>query len=148
MNRRGIWHPWRHLRRHHPHWNVRFTELPDGVCGLTDFAAAEIVLDRDLTQVERRCTLTHELEHVARGPVVDDDQAAAREEAAVDELAARRLVSLRELMDALLWSDHEHDVADELWVDVPTLKTRLATLAEHEHTAIVQRLHAADRWHP
>jgi hypothetical protein len=143
---RGIWHPWRHLRHHHPHINVRFADLPEGLLGYTDHARGEVVLDRSLTQVERRCTLTHELEHVHRGPVPLDPCLADREEAVVDGIAARRLVSLRELIEALLLSNHEHDVADELWVDVPTLRTRIAGLADAERAAIEDRLISSDHW--
>lgn len=148
MSRRGTWHPWRHLNTDHAHLEVRFTDLPDGLLGYTDLARGVVVLDKRLTQVERRCTLTHELEHVHRGPVPADPGLAAREESIVDRIAARRLVTLGELIDALLWSDREHDVADQLWVDIPTLRTRLADLAAHERAAIVERLRAAERWHP
>lgn len=141
-----MWHPWRHLSTDHAHLEVRFTDLPDGLLGYTDLARGVVVLDKRLTQVERRCTLTHELEHVHRGPVPADPALAAREEHTVDQLAARRLVSLRDLIDALLWSQHEHEVADELWVDVPTLRTRLADLAAHEREAITARLQGSGYW--
>jgi len=146
MSARGIWHPWQHLRHHHPHVTVRFADLPDGLLGYTDHATGEVVLDQSLLQVERRCTLTHELEHVHRGPVPADPWLAEREERIVDELAARRLVTLGDLIGALLWSDNEHDVADELWVDIPTLRTRIAALAADERDAIEERLAASERW--
>jgi hypothetical protein len=144
MTQRGIWHPWRHLRHHHPHVIVRFADLPNGLLGYTDLPGGVIVLDRQLTQTERRCTVTHELEHVHRGPVPADPALAAREEAVVDQLAARRLVSLRELVGALMWSRDEHEVADELWVDVATLRTRIAGLAAAERAAIDERLADAE----
>ena len=75
------------------------------------------------------------------------DELLERDEpSVVDGIAARRLVSLKELIEALLLSHHEHDVADELWVDVPTLRTRIAGLAEAERTAIEERLHSSDHW--
>ncbi len=42
------------------------------------------------------------------------------------------------LVDALRWSQHPREIADRLWVDEPTLHTRMATLdpietAELEH---------------
>ena len=140
MSPRGIWHPWRHLRHHHEHVTVLFAELPDGLIGYTVLCWFWFVIGASLTQVERRCTLTHELEHIRRGPLPPDPHLAAREENVVDELAARRLVSLRQLIDALLWSDHEYEVADELWVDVPTLRARIASLAAEERAAIDARL--------
>lgn len=146
MTTRGIWHPWRHLAHHHPRTVVRFADLPDGLLGYTDLSAGVIWLDRSLTQVERRCTLTHELEHVHRGHIPRDPVLLAREEDLVEQLSARRLVSLRELIDALLWSDHESEVADELWVDGPTLRARIAGLAADERAAIEERLHESGRW--
>jgi len=125
---------------------VRFTDLPIGLLGYTDFARRVVWLDRSLTQVERRCTVTHEDIHLHRGPVPSDPHLAAKEEAIVDGIAARRLVSLRQLIDALLWSDNPAEVADELWVDVPTLKARLKGLADHERLAIEQRLADAKEW--
>lgn len=125
---------------------MRFADLPNELLGYTDLPAGEIVLDRRLSQVERRCTLTHELEHVHRGPLPADPCLAAREEAVIDGIAARRLVSLGELIEALLWSDRPTEVADELWVDLPTLKTRIAGLAAEERAAIEERMAAADQW--
>lgn len=97
-----------------------------------------IWLCRTLTQVERRCTLTHELIHQERG-LVADPAAAAREELVVDEIAARRLITLPALIDGLRWSRQPRELADQLWVDEPTLHTRMNTLdplevAELEHT--------------
>lgn len=148
MTRRGTWHPWRHLRHHHPHVTVRFADLPPGLLGYTDHAAGEVVLDRRLTQTERRCTVTHEDVHLHRGPMPADPVLAAREEQLCDEVAARRLVPLREAIDALLWSDNEHEVAEELWVDVPTLRARIAALTAGERAAIDDRMREAGRWHP
>ncbi|WP_234802321.1 hypothetical protein [Mycolicibacterium fortuitum] len=89
---------------------------------------ARIWLCRTLTQAERRCTLTHELVHHERGPVPADPAAAAREEQIVDEIAARRLITLPQLADGLRWSRQPRELAEHLWVDQPTLQTRMATL--------------------
>lgn len=103
-----------------------------------------IWLARGLTQAERRCTLTHELVHRERGPVPGDPVAAAREEQLVDEIAARRLITTPALVDALRWTRDPHQLAEHLWVDDPTLNTRMTTLdplevAELEH-------HLEDQW--
>lgn len=149
MTQRGpIHHPWRRLRHHHPNITVEYLDLPDGLLGYTDVAAGRIVLDRSLTQVERRSVLTHELEHVDRGGVVADPHLSDREELIVDRLASRRLIRLRHLIEALLWSRHPHEVADDLWVDVPTLQARLDNLTADEHAAITDRLTEAGTWTP
>lgn len=64
---------------------------------------ARIWLCRTLAQAERRCTLTHELVHRERGPVPTDPAAAAREEQIVDEITARRLITLSQLAEGLRW---------------------------------------------
>lgn len=103
-----------------------------------------IWLSRALTQAERRCTLTHELVHRERGPVPGDPAGAEREERIVDEIASRRLITPTALIDGLRWTRNPAELANHLWVDEPTLKTRMATLdplevAELEH-------HLEDQW--
>lgn len=134
------WHPWRHAAEHYPDIEIHcHRELPGNLWGLTDFRARTIWLCKRLRQVHRRCTLTHEIVHLERGPIPDDPAAAAREERIVDEIAARRLITLPQLIDGLRWTrDDADDLADTLWVDRPTLKTRMDTLdpievAELEH---------------
>lgn len=103
-----------------------------------------IWLCKTLTQAERRCTLTHELVHRERGPVPVDPLDATREERIVDEIAARRLITFDALTDGLRWSRQPRELAEHLWVDEPTLQTRMNTLdpievAELEH-------HLEDQW--
>lgn len=141
----GEWHPWRALRSL-VDWTLRWGHLPDGVLGETDWEARTVTLRHGLTQAERRSTLTHELEHVARGPVPVYCQ--AREERAVDEAAARRLIRFDRLVDAMVWSLDEYELAELLWVDVPTVVTRLATLTVEESSVLVDRLDAAELLNP
>ena len=133
------WHPWRHAAEHYPDVIINCQrELPDRIWGLTSFSPRRIWLCKRLRQVHRRCTLTHELIHLERGPLPADPALAAREERIVDELASRRLIELPHLADGLRWTRDLTELADTLWVDTPTLQTRLATLdpaevAELEH---------------
>ncbi|MGA5467141.1 hypothetical protein [Mycobacterium sp. NPDC050041] len=131
------------LRDHHADVDVvcRYP-LPDRIMGLQ--LGRRIWLCATLTQAERRCTLTHELVHRERGPMPVEPIAAAREERLVDEIAARRLITTPALVDALRWTRHPAELADHLWVDEPTLQTRMTTLdplevAELEH-------HLEDQW--
>ena len=70
--------------------------------------------------------------------------ARSREEEAVNALAARKLIEIRELGEALAWSLDPHEVADELWVDVPTLEARLRHLHPSEVHYLRRRLAALD----
>lgn len=135
--------PWRHLRSM-PHVRLRLTcdeaEL-DGAQAWWYPDLVEIVLDARLPQTDRRCALAHELVHAERGdgpcvtPVLE-----LRQEHAVDVEAARRLIGLPELADALGWAHGPAEVADELWVDLAMLQVRLATLTAAEQAYLRQRL--------
>lgn len=125
---------------------LRFEDLVDDL-GYWDPDSRTIVLDRNQTQAERRCTLAHELEHVARGdenithvsPVL-----AARQEIAACTRAARRLIPLEALISALLWSQDERELAEVLNVDEDTIRVRLLTLTPGEHSVIDERLWDAE----
>ncbi|ORI13476.1 hypothetical protein [Rhodococcus sp. 1168] len=134
------WHPWRHLRDHHPHVHVTY---PDGGTGcLGRWTEDGIEINRHSNQRERRCTLTHEIVHVERGPVPKDLRLARREETIVDCIAARRLIELDRLVDVLAWNRHRVDdeAAEELWVDLPTLIARVRNLTEDERSFINREL--------
>lgn len=141
------WHPWRVLNIEHSDIDVSCRHrLPDQIMGLQ--RGARIWLCRTLNQAERRCTLTHELVHRERGPLPADRDAAAREERIVDEIASRRLITLPSLVDALRWSRHPRELADQLWVDEPTLQTRMVTLDPIEVAELEHRLEDGWRWIP
>lgn len=136
-------HPWRVLRSL-PEWTVRFVDLPDGMLGGTDHEGRVIYLARGLTQAQRRATLAHELQHVDRGPV--PPALVELDEAEVDQAAARELIPLASLVEAVQWC-HEQDVAEmaeELWVDPDTLLTRLQHLHPAERHAITCAVRARE----
>lgn len=136
-------HPWRDLRAL-AHVVVHHVDLRPGVWGASD-GDCRIWLDRRLGQVERRCTLAHELEHLRRG---DHGCQNAATEADVAAAAARYLLpDPHHVADALVWARGDLEVAaDELWVDEPTLRARLD--ARHLHPAeraiIVRRINALE----
>lgn len=113
--------------------------------GATDHGARIIVLDKRLTQAERRSTLAHELEHAGRSPLTGVPVLDAREEEAVRRAAARRLIPFHRLEDAARWSRDPHEIADELWVDVPTLEARIRGLHPSERAALNRLLE--ETWH-
>lgn len=131
-------HPWRELRDHWPDWAVVFADM--AVAGLTCWRSKTITLDRGLLQAERRSTLAHELEHVRRGPVPGNRFFAAREETLVEREAARRMIDIRDLGEALAWAHDLHEAADELWVDVELLRARLDGLHPSERAYLRRRL--------
>lgn len=133
-------HPWRAFRAF-VGWTLHWRDLPEGLLGFTDHGRRHVVLTLGMTQAERRSTIAHETAHVERGPV--PPWMRAREERMCDAIAARRLVKLEHLADAMVWSRDEHEIAEECWVDVDTIRARLASLSPDERTHIEERLDAA-----
>ncbi|MBT1193816.1 hypothetical protein [Rhodococcoides kroppenstedtii] len=132
---------WRHLRDNHPAVPVMFSHRHNSGC-LGRWTEAGIEINGTSNQRERRCTLTHEIVHVERGPVPDDDFLALREESIVDDIATRRLIELDALIDVLAWNRYRVDdeTAEELWVDLPTLVSRVRNLTDAERRHIDSEL--------
>lgn len=130
------------------HINLRWTdddeELADGYAWYYD-GRSEILMDSRLGQRERRCVLGHELSHVIHrdtpnGVAVLDDMQELR----ADRWAARRLIEIRPLAEALAWSENLEEVAEELWVTLDLLEVRLRHLHPAERAYLIRRLSPPD----
>lgn len=132
-------HPWRELRQR-PEWTLLIAALPAGILGYTCWDTRTVALTRGMSQAQRRATLAHELEHVDSGPAHPDPVLTARDELAADKAAARKLISIRDLGEAMAWSTDLHEIADELWVDTATVRTRLQHLHPGERGYLERRL--------
>lgn len=117
-------------------WTFRLAPLPAGVWATTDHVMQTITIRPGLTQAERRSCLAHELEHVERGP----RPSTRREELICDQAAARKLIDLRALGEALAWAHDLDEAAEELWVDCSLLEVRLAHLHPSERAYLKRRL--------
>lgn len=107
-----------------------------------------ILMRPGLLQVERRCALAHELahralEHSGQCRYPDAERQDRRQERDADEWAARRLITVEQLADALVWSDDPAEVADCLWVTPHLLTVRLDTIYLAERLRVGERLRAA-----
>ncbi len=138
-------HPWRHARDHHPQIDIISRRLPDGVAGFWD-GGQRIYLSHLLTQRGRRSVLDHECAHVERGIIPINEVLAAREELAVDIIAARRLITVEQLIDALRWCRGVVGVemAEEAWVDLHALRVRITHLTSDERARVVEALADTD----
>ena len=124
-----IYHPWRILRTDWaPVWLEQTDDLPAGRRADTN-GVDEIRMRQRLLQVERRCSLTHELIHLERG---DTGACPPAVDAAVNREAARRLIPWEQLLGAVRWARSEEELADELWVTVGILRARAETLHADE----------------
>lgn len=126
-----MWHPWRALRRLVNVDLILTRRLPIGVRGVTD--GQRIWLDDQQLQSERRSTLAHELAHIELGHT---GECTPVEEAQARALAARWLIRMELLLDALAWTENLEELADELWVDLDTLMARLDGLTVEERQMI------------
>lgn len=108
-----------------------FAPLPVGILGHTHHASQTITLATGMDQAERRSTLAHELQHVD----------GEHDEPACDRNAARMLLpDIRAVGEALAWAHNLEEAAEDLWVDVETLTTRLETLHPAERAFLKRRL--------
>lgn len=142
----GRYSPWRHLRSL-THVRLDFTDddrLLDGADARYYATVDRMLMDRRLDlQVERRCALAHELGHALRGDLpCGDDVLDARQEALVEQWAARKLIDLHALADALKWSDDPSEIADALWVTVELIMVRVQHLHPAERAYLVGALRA------
>lgn len=130
-------HPWHWLRDHLPEWNVLLVAPESGAWGENDPTTRTIWIDPLAYQAERRCTLQHELEHIRAGDV--GPQPLWREEQ-VRRAAARRLIAIDALVDAVKWAHDREELADDLFVDVETLMCRLEHLHPAERAAVCRAI--------
>lgn len=130
-----MYHPWRAFRAL-AHFTLHIADLPVGVLGVTDFDRRTVTLAKGLDQAERRSTIAHEVEHIYRGWA----PCSSREECQVDRAAARKLIGIRELGEALAWAHNLDEAAEELWVDIDMLRVRLEHLHPAEHHYLRRRL--------
>jgi hypothetical protein len=133
------YHPWRHFRAFDG-WTLVIRDLEgEGMVGETDYDAQTVTICSTLNQAGRRSTIAHEIVHIERGWV--QEHCADLEDEQVDRIVARRLISFERLMDACRWARNIHELADELWVDEETVRTRLAHLHPSERLKLREVLH-------
>lgn len=133
-----MYHPWHRLREL-AHVELRWVDrLTDDDLGRCIHRHRMILMSSNQSQAERRCTLAHELVHLDRGPVTAAE--LDREEEIVERIAARQLIDIRKLGEAIAWSSDPATVAEELWVDEPMLKARLDGLHPAERAYLRDRL--------
>lgn len=132
-------HPWRALRELEYVVLSWRDDLPPYLRGASD--GRRIWMRSDLTQVERRCTLAHELEHVRAGHRDCQPEAVERQ---IRNRAARFLLpDPHVIAEALVWASGDvAEAADVLWVTSGTLRHRLDERHLHpaERAVIVARL--------
>ena len=127
------YHPWRHAR------DLDLTiELVPNLRARGTYSAGLVQIRQGLSQRERRATLAHEIVHYERG---DEGVACSRWhlqklERQVHLVAARRLITIEDLADAVISEPDYHCMAHKLWVDDYTFRLRLAHVTDKERAQI------------
>ncbi|GAA2037547.1 hypothetical protein GCM10009740_31740 [Terrabacter terrae] len=123
-----VHHPWRAVRAL-ADWTVYWTkDLPAGIDAATRWSDKTIWVRAGLSQVQRRCIIEHERQHVLRGP----GGHIGREERLVDVATAHQLILLEDLVQASKWARSMPELADELNVTEDVLHIRLRHLHPSE----------------
>jgi hypothetical protein len=128
--------PWRDVRQTWP--EITVIELPMAGLLLGWVRYPVIALREGTSAAQRRCTLAHELVHLERG-IRDCGPWAAREEQAVHDEVARRLVPVAALAAAIRDAGGSQDrgaLAALLDVDQDTLQARLRLVTAAERRRI------------
>lgn len=123
-------HPWR-LFRERPQLELMQRTLPGDLRGT--LLGNVVTLDSRLLQAERRCAILHELRHHDLGHEGCQPPAVERE---VHAWVARMLIPMDLLLDKLAWTESLEELAEECWVDPPTLMARLDGLSVVEREMI------------
>lgn len=134
-----IYDPGRDAAKRYPDWVIRHHHnlgVPEVMCPVRKV----VLIERGHEWAERRCSLAHAVAHIDL-----EHQALSTltrwQEAAADRLAARRLIRIRHLVDAWIWSETFAEAAHELDVAPHFLEVRL----RHLHPAERHFLRRADR---
>lgn len=138
------YHPYRALAALE-HVTLVVTRLPKGAAWWLPCEQA-IVLDDRLNRVERRCATAHEVEHAAENdqPIRGHLFFSDKQERRATRRSTAKLITLEGLVDALLWSRLECEVADCLDVTVEALRQRLELMTPTEHRFVEERIWAAE----
>lgn len=114
-------------------------DLPGGVRAATD-GESRVWMRTGMSQVQRRCSLAHELVHLRRRH--RGCQTEAVEWSVRREVARRLIPDIHVLADELTWAHTAHEAADHLWVTTEVLRDRLGGLHPAERALLYERLGA------
>jgi hypothetical protein len=133
--------PWQRLTEDWPGIPVEFADLGSlhrhGETHWRDGQPLRVVLHGQLTQVQRRCTLAHELEHLDRGAPCETLRASI--EARIVRATAKYLLPDLDALAATIGVYDLRRAADEMWVTFPIMVERLRGLTDTELDYVTER---------
>lgn len=112
---------------------VVYAPLRTGLGGLYDHVTRTIFIEVRLRPGAKRVTEAHERIHAERGDTkCHDPWFNNKQELAVERETARRLITVDDLAEALMWCQDDRELADYLNVDNRCVRTRRSMLTEAE----------------
>jgi hypothetical protein len=133
-----IYSPWDDAGARLEDWIIEHVSL-GGLIEVMCWKRKVILLESDRTVAQRRSDLAHAIAHVDLGHRLALDR---KNEQAADRLAAKRLISRQELVEAIKWTGGRigQETAELLRVDIATLRSRLTYLHPAESSYIRREL--------
>ncbi len=126
----------------YPDWVIRHRFIGGVVPEVLCRRRKVILIGTGQTPAGRRCSLAHAIAHLDLGHAETYTAAfEKREELEADRLAAIRLIALDELAGVLAWTRDHNEIALELDVDVPILRTREQHLTVDDRKYLRSRVH-------
>ncbi|WP_248582559.1 ImmA/IrrE family metallo-endopeptidase [Nocardioides sp. InS609-2] len=117
--------PGRDAAERYPDWVIRHRPLSHGIPEVLCRRRRVILIASHQDWASKRSSLAHAVAHLDLGHCHETARFFNRQhEVEANQMAARRLISLPALADALCWTRDYHEIAGELDVDVELLKVR------------------------
>lgn len=138
---RNTYSPWRDLGGQ-PDLELVWRELPTGLLGKYEHHLRRITLDPRMPRRQSRCVLAHELVHAEHGDMASTCARHGQwQERRADHKAARRLIHIDDLGDAMIVNDnHLGSMAVDLRVSDAMLRIRRDILTKTERLQLRRRL--------
>lgn len=111
-------------------WRIIYQPLPKGRRGSCNWQTKTITIDTSLTPAQKKFALTHETLHAIRGPVAPYNR--GKEEAFINRLAAKILIPIHQLAEAVESATSIWETAELLNVDAEAVRLRLQNLSDSE----------------
>ncbi|MGD7788175.1 hypothetical protein ACQCX2_07605 [Propionibacteriaceae bacterium Y1700] len=136
----GTYEPGKDAAERYPDWVIRHRDLrgiPEVMC----LERKVILIDAAQGWPAKRSGLAHAVAHLDCGHVVIGGHLGSRQEVEAESLAARRLITVPDLADAIRWCGQRWpSVARHLAVDERILATRLDKLHPSERAQLSREL--------
>lgn len=118
---------------------INYDDLGDNLLGYYDHRTDAIWINQRSSERQQKCTLAHERIHARdKDKPIADPWLDGKRERMVEREAARSLVNVEDLSEAIKWAQDSYTLCSLLDVDLPLLQARLDTLTANERDYLDQ----------